>query len=62
MRKGFGYTFKKNRGMPVKGEMEKRAQRWQPYRTVASWYLWRAADIATQRERAKKAKAAQPRA
>ena len=58
VRKGFGATFKKNRGMPVKGEMEKRAKRWQPYRTVASWYLWRAADIATQRERAKR----QPRA
>ncbi|HEX4194657.1 MAG TPA: hypothetical protein VHY80_16225, partial [Stellaceae bacterium] len=35
-----------------KDEMEKRGQRWAPYRSVASWYLWRAADIATQRERA----------
>ena len=58
VRKGFGATFKKSRGMPAKDEMEKRAKRWQPYRTVASWYLWRAADIATQRERAKR----QPRA
>jgi methylated-DNA-[protein]-cysteine S-methyltransferase len=53
VRKGFGYAFKKNRGMPTKDEMEKRGRRWQPYRSVASWYLWRAADIATQRERAK---------
>jgi 3-methyladenine DNA glycosylase/8-oxoguanine DNA glycosylase len=35
--------------------MEKRGARWQPYRSVASWYLWRAADIATQQERARKA-------
>jgi methylated-DNA-[protein]-cysteine S-methyltransferase len=55
VRKGFGFAFKKNRGMPTKDEMEKRGGRWQPYRTVASWYLWRAADLATQRERAKKA-------
>lgn len=54
VRKGFGFAFKKNRGMPTKEEMEKRGLRWQPYRTVASWYLWRAADLATQRERAKK--------
>lgn len=54
VRKGFGFAFKKNRGMPTKDEMEKRGARWQPYRTVASWYLWRAADLATQRERARK--------
>lgn len=53
VRKGFGFAFKKNRGMPTKDEMEKRGARWQPYRSVASWYLWRAADLATQRERAK---------
>jgi methylated-DNA-[protein]-cysteine S-methyltransferase len=55
VRKGFGYAFKKNRGMPTKDEMEKRGKRWQPYRSVVSWYLWRAADIATQRERVRKA-------
>jgi methylated-DNA-[protein]-cysteine S-methyltransferase len=53
VRRGFGFAFKKNRGMPTKDEMEKRGRRWQPYRSVASWYLWRAADIATQRERAR---------
>jgi 3-methyladenine DNA glycosylase/8-oxoguanine DNA glycosylase len=40
--------------MPTKDEMEKRGKRWQPYRSVASWYLWRAADIATQQERVQK--------
>jgi methylated-DNA-[protein]-cysteine S-methyltransferase len=51
IRKGFGATFKRG-AAPTKDEMEKRGQRWAPYRSVASWYLWRAADIATQRERA----------
>ena len=41
--------------MPTKDEMEKRGKRWQPYRSVVSWYLWRAADIATQHERVRKA-------
>jgi methylated-DNA-[protein]-cysteine S-methyltransferase len=59
VRKGFGYTFKKNRGMATKDEMEKRGKRWQPYRSVASWYLWRAADIATQRERVQKSSKAE---
>ena len=30
--------------MPTKAELEARAKRWQPYRSVASWYLWRATD------------------
>jgi methylated-DNA-[protein]-cysteine S-methyltransferase len=59
VRKGFGATFKKNRAAPTKDEMEKRGQRWAPYRSVASWYLWRAADIATQRERAQKSSKAE---
>ena len=61
VRKGFGFAFKKNRGMPTKDEMEKRGRRWTPYRTVASWYLWRAADVATQRERVRKSQATQRR-
>jgi len=24
----------------------KRGERWAPYRSVASWYLWRACDLA----------------
>ena len=58
VRKGFGFAFKRNRGMPTKDEMEKRGRRWSPYRSVAAWYLWRAADIATQRERVQKSRAA----
>lgn len=44
VRKGFALTFKK-RALPTRDELEKRGARWQPYRTVASWYLWRALDL-----------------
>jgi O-6-methylguanine DNA methyltransferase len=43
VRKGYSIAF----GMPElasKAELEARAERWRPYRTVASWYLWRATD------------------
>jgi DNA-3-methyladenine glycosylase II len=30
--------------MPVKAEMESIATPWRPWRTVASWYLWRSLD------------------
>ncbi|KAF9200847.1 hypothetical protein BGZ49_008921 [Haplosporangium sp. Z 27] len=28
-------------------DMEKMAERWRPYRSIASWYMWRNADIVT---------------
>jgi 3-methyladenine DNA glycosylase/8-oxoguanine DNA glycosylase len=43
VRKGFALTFKR-REPPAKADLEKRGERWRPYRTVASWYLWRAAE------------------
>jgi methylated-DNA-[protein]-cysteine S-methyltransferase len=43
VRKGFSIAFGLPE-MPTKLELEARAKRWQPYRTVASWYLWRATD------------------
>jgi DNA-3-methyladenine glycosylase II len=33
--------------LPKPRELEAIAKCWQPYRSVASWYLWRHADIAT---------------
>jgi O-6-methylguanine DNA methyltransferase len=45
IRKGFAVAFKK-REMPAPKVLEKYGARWKPYRTVASWYLWRAADQA----------------
>ena len=46
IRKGFAVAFNK-RGMPQRLDLEKRGARWRPYRSVASWYLWRAAELAT---------------
>ena len=45
LRKGFQVAFKK-RELPTRKQLELRGERWKPYRTVASWYLWRAADRA----------------
>jgi O-6-methylguanine DNA methyltransferase len=44
IQKGFSLTFRK-RGLASKTEIERRGKRWAPYRTVASWYLWRAVDL-----------------
>lgn len=32
--------------LPTPAEMLKRGERWRPWRSVASWYLWRACDLA----------------
>jgi DNA-3-methyladenine glycosylase II len=34
------------RAMPTAQEVRQYGERWKPYRTTASWYLWRAADRA----------------
>ncbi len=41
VRKGFQRTFR-TRELPEPEKVAKRGERWRPYRTVASWYLWRA--------------------
>ena len=45
VRKGFAATFRK-RDLPSPKDLLRRGERWKPYRTVASWYLWRAAERA----------------
>ncbi|AUX29311.1 MULTISPECIES: methylated-DNA--[protein]-cysteine S-methyltransferase [Sorangium] len=45
IRKGFAIAFKQ-RELPGRKDLERRGARWRPYRTVASWYLWRAVDLA----------------
>src|SRR5881409_929259 len=45
IRKGFAIAFKK-RELPAPRDVESRGARWKPYRTVASWYLWRAVELA----------------
>lgn len=38
VQKGFVKTFRK-------GDLAKRAERWKPYRSVGSWYMWRALEV-----------------
>jgi 3-methyladenine DNA glycosylase/8-oxoguanine DNA glycosylase len=44
IRKGFALTFRK-RKLPEPTAMHRRGGRWRPYRSVASWYLWRALEL-----------------
>jgi 3-methyladenine DNA glycosylase/8-oxoguanine DNA glycosylase len=44
VRKGFQVAFRK-RELPSRPQIEARAEAWRPYRTAASWYLWRALDL-----------------
>ncbi len=44
VRKGATIILGKRREMTVP-ELEKRAQRWAPYRSIASWYCWRATEL-----------------
>jgi DNA-3-methyladenine glycosylase II len=44
VRKGFALTYKK-KDLPTPKELLSHGEKWQPYRTVAAWYLWRAADL-----------------
>ena len=54
VRKGFALTFGKLKptdkvtptDLPTPAEMEKRAKKWHPWCSIASWYLWRACDRA----------------
>ncbi|MDQ4147687.1 MAG: methylated-DNA--[protein]-cysteine S-methyltransferase [Pseudomonadota bacterium] len=45
IRKGFAIAVNKSE-LPTRKEVEKRGARWRPYRSVASWYLWRAVELA----------------
>lgn len=45
VRKGFAYTYKTG-DLPTPKALLEFGEKWQPYRTVASWYLWRAAGMA----------------
>jgi DNA-3-methyladenine glycosylase II len=54
VRKGFALTFGKLKptdkvtpmDLPKADEMQRRAKKWQPWCSIASWYLWRACDLA----------------
>ena len=40
IKKGFKIYFKLNQ-LPSEDYMQKKAEKWRPYRTLACWYLWR---------------------
>lgn len=44
VRKGFAVAYGK-RKLPTPKALEKHGARWRPYRTAASWYLWRALEL-----------------
>lgn len=54
VRKGFALTFQGLKPttkvtpdlLPTPADMERRAKKWAPWRSIASWYLWRACDLA----------------
>jgi len=43
LRKAYAKAFRK-RALPSPKALEKAGEKWRPYRTVASWYLWRVLD------------------
>ena len=45
VQKGFALTYGK-KAMPKPHELAEFGERWRPYRTVASWYMWRAVEHA----------------
>jgi DNA-3-methyladenine glycosylase II len=44
IRSGFAKAFRK-RKLPKPEQLRKYGERWKPYRSIASWYLWRAVDL-----------------
>src|ERR1700722_19798429 len=44
VQKGYALTYGK-KFMPKPRELAAFGERWRPYRTVASWYMWRAIDL-----------------
>lgn len=61
VQKGFALTYGKKQ-IPKPRELAEFGERWRPYRTVASWYMWRAVESAGKDARKiKKAPAKNPR-
>ncbi len=45
VRKAFGLLYRKNGRLPPASALERHARLWAPFRTAASWYLWRSLDM-----------------
>jgi len=46
VRKGFGLVYGLKESPKLK-ELDQYGERWRPYRSVASWYMWRAVELPT---------------
>jgi 3-methyladenine DNA glycosylase/8-oxoguanine DNA glycosylase len=57
VRKGIQYAYRM-RQLPDKKRMLKLSERWRPYRSIASWYFWRACDLPENKEREARRRAA----
>lgn len=44
VRKGFARTYRKKE-LPTPSQLAKHGEKWRPFRTVASWYLWRSLEL-----------------
>jgi len=44
VRKGFAVTYRRKE-LPTPAELLKHGERWRPFRSVASWYLWRSLEF-----------------
>lgn len=51
VRNGFRIAYGR-RSMPTPKDVLRYGERWKPYRTAASWYLWRATDCAKEAKKA----------
>lgn len=47
VRKGFGRLYRRSGRLPPSSAVEKHGKIWAPYRTAASWYLWRSLEDPT---------------
>jgi DNA-3-methyladenine glycosylase II len=52
VRKGFALTYGLKE-LPTPKELMKLTEKWKPYRTIASWYMWRAIDLAKEAKKPK---------
>lgn len=44
VRKGFQLTYRM-RDLPTKDQMIRRTNKWRPWRSIGSWYMWRALEL-----------------
>jgi 3-methyladenine DNA glycosylase/8-oxoguanine DNA glycosylase len=57
VRQGFRHVYGKQE-LPTPKELLAHGERWRPYRSVASWYMWRAVDL--EKQKTKKGKLVLP--